>query len=945
MDLSIVIPAYLEEENLRILLPRLLDVLPRLGASFEVLIIDTCPPKDKTSEVCAQWKVTHIPREGGAFYGDAVRTGIRYSSGDWVLFMDADGSHTPEFLPSLWAYRHDYHVVIASRYTEGGETENPRYLIWMSLVLNVAYSWVLGLKCKDVSNSFKLYRGKDLRDLTLHCKNFDIVEEILVKIGGSTTKLRIKEVPFVFKKRMFGNTKRNLFAFILSFYVTLARLFWARILNRLHARWKFNLTFKLRNGSMKYPGMNLETDRFSSEVFLKSFYGFLIGACIVTIIGFCMAAFLPADPTPLKTEVIRLFIHGAAFVAPEPTEKMIFLTSTFISLLFFFFWHLRLGLAFSQRRFSWATNAFVFFMFLSIVILSASQIIRRVFGGQSVTSFLTLGSLVLGWVLFKPHQEFLFKVVNGRSFRRAVLIVGILLASYITLTWKWFGLSTVNESGIFSFHFSAAFYGVTQSVAGKVPLVDFTSLYGYFGELLAPWFREIGFSVSSFTATMAILQVISLAAVFWFSYQVIVDGWLYLALVPSLLMVAQNWLVVTNELDPYFQYWPVRFLFPALSLPLYYFWQKRGHWSIWCLVSFLSGVSLLWNLDTGVTVTGTFLAIAFFEELVHAKNTPFWIQRVTRFALRAGSLIALVAMVIFLFLLQIRLRSGGWPDPWEFVRFQRVFYSAGYYMLPLPLTLHPWMVLVCLYLMGLSTSIVAAVQADQLTGEWATKVRHKAGQVFFLTILGIGIFPYYQGRSHDYVFTAVLWPAVTLFFLLVSLLVRMCRVNPANPCMSRLKWLPLILCSWVGFSSAFSLGILTPKLWKVSETFRSTVSTDIVDNSRFISNEMKGEKECAILSRLQAVYFAESKLASSLSGPGVDEGQLILKSDLDAINKQLSLALPEHLFIESYWLPSSVDSPFQEGLRGLNDHYKLVGSSPNGKIHHYLSRAPSSLTE
>jgi dolichol-phosphate mannosyltransferase len=45
--------------------------------------------------------------------------------------------------------------------------------------VNVVFRSVLGLKCADVSNSFRLYRGDELRGLQLECDNFDIVEEIL----------------------------------------------------------------------------------------------------------------------------------------------------------------------------------------------------------------------------------------------------------------------------------------------------------------------------------------------------------------------------------------------------------------------------------------------------------------------------------------------------------------------------------------------------------------------------------------------------------------------------------------------------------------------------------------------------------------------------------------------------------------------------------------------
>lgn len=224
LDLSVVLPAYLEEENLRVLLPRLLRTLEGMKVSFEVVIVDTKQPMDHTEKVCRENGVRYVRRRGCNSFGSAVRTGIEEVKGRSVLFMDADGSHTPEFIPQLWSRSGEADVVIASRYVEGGVTENTKALILMSLMLNWTYSLVLGLKCRDVSNSFKIYRAEQLKELELSCENFDIVEEILFKLRKLNKGFKIIEIPFTFKKRMFGETKRNLFAFILTYLVTIVKL-------------------------------------------------------------------------------------------------------------------------------------------------------------------------------------------------------------------------------------------------------------------------------------------------------------------------------------------------------------------------------------------------------------------------------------------------------------------------------------------------------------------------------------------------------------------------------------------------------------------------------------------------------------------------------------------------------------------------------------------------
>jgi len=222
IKISVVLPAYREAENLRIILPRLKAQMDRNGAPYEILVVDARQALDRTQEVCLQNSVTHLKRENADAYGDAVRTGIAYAAGEYILFMDADGSHSPEFIPRLCEFKEERDVVIASRYVAGGSTENNFVLILMSLTVNFLYSIVLGLHCRDVSSSFKLYRAQPLKRLRLSCDNFDIIEEMLFKLKQSGSS--IKEIPFAFKQRMFGKTKRNLFLFALSFLFTLTKL-------------------------------------------------------------------------------------------------------------------------------------------------------------------------------------------------------------------------------------------------------------------------------------------------------------------------------------------------------------------------------------------------------------------------------------------------------------------------------------------------------------------------------------------------------------------------------------------------------------------------------------------------------------------------------------------------------------------------------------------------
>lgn len=224
LELSIVLPAYEEEGSLREMLPALQNCAGSLTPLHEIVVVDTMEPRDATPNLCAKLGVRYCARRGGDRYGDAVRTGFSEARGKWILMMDADGSHNPTVIPRLWEHRQSSDLVIASRYVLGGKTENPAILILMSQTVNVIFRLVLNLNCYDVSNSCRLYRAADVKALDLECSNFDIVEEILVKLGAMHPGLRIKEVPFTFEKRKAGKTKRRLVIFILGYVGTLFRL-------------------------------------------------------------------------------------------------------------------------------------------------------------------------------------------------------------------------------------------------------------------------------------------------------------------------------------------------------------------------------------------------------------------------------------------------------------------------------------------------------------------------------------------------------------------------------------------------------------------------------------------------------------------------------------------------------------------------------------------------
>ena len=224
LELSITIAAYREAENLAEMLPSIKAAAAALTPNFEVLVVDTQEPMDNTAAICADNGVRHVHRRGGNSYGDAVRTIITDARGKYLLNLDADGSHSPSYFASMWAKREQSDIVIGSRYAPGGHTDNPLILIWMSHVVNLTFRLAFSIHAKDVTNSFRLYRRELLEPLHLQSNDFDVLEEILIKVSVRRPPARISEVPVTFSRRKAGESKRKLVQFAFGYLTTLKRL-------------------------------------------------------------------------------------------------------------------------------------------------------------------------------------------------------------------------------------------------------------------------------------------------------------------------------------------------------------------------------------------------------------------------------------------------------------------------------------------------------------------------------------------------------------------------------------------------------------------------------------------------------------------------------------------------------------------------------------------------
>jgi dolichol-phosphate mannosyltransferase len=219
-SLGIVIPAWNECPNLELLLPELTAVATRLQIRADLIVVDG-GSEDGTCDAAARCGA-RVVRQKERGYGGALIAGFGACQAPFIITMDADLSHPTEFVEELWNHRNEADVLIASRYVRGGRADMTLSRRILSHILNRTFGWVLGLRLRDLSSGFRLYRLESLAPVHLHARDFDVLEEILIKayLNGST----IREVAFHYKPRGSGRSHARLLKFGWAYLKTLTRM-------------------------------------------------------------------------------------------------------------------------------------------------------------------------------------------------------------------------------------------------------------------------------------------------------------------------------------------------------------------------------------------------------------------------------------------------------------------------------------------------------------------------------------------------------------------------------------------------------------------------------------------------------------------------------------------------------------------------------------------------
>lgn len=155
-NLSIILPAKNEAKSLEYILTKLVQRYP----DAEIIVVNDAS-EDNTSEICAKCGVIEVEHPVSMGNGAAIKSGSRRSTGDILVFMDADGQHDPADIEKLLKQLDDGYAMCVGARDYSGQASIARW--FANTIYNKLSSWITGHKIKDLTSGFRAARADKFR--------------------------------------------------------------------------------------------------------------------------------------------------------------------------------------------------------------------------------------------------------------------------------------------------------------------------------------------------------------------------------------------------------------------------------------------------------------------------------------------------------------------------------------------------------------------------------------------------------------------------------------------------------------------------------------------------------------------------------------------------------------------------------------------------------------
>lgn len=235
LELSVVIPAYNEEQNLP---PTIHDLQQALGGAqipYEIIIVND-NSRDGTAAVIRDLmahdpNIRTVNRTAPGGFGRAIRTGLEAVQGDVVVICMADSSDHPcDVIAYYRKICEGYDCVYGSRFIKGSKViEYPRGKLIVNRIVNKCMQWMFRCPFNDLTNAFKAYRTHVIRESgPFRSCHFNITIEMA--LSALVRKYNIVQIPISWTGRTWGSSNLRLREMGRRYLATLLRVYAEKLL-------------------------------------------------------------------------------------------------------------------------------------------------------------------------------------------------------------------------------------------------------------------------------------------------------------------------------------------------------------------------------------------------------------------------------------------------------------------------------------------------------------------------------------------------------------------------------------------------------------------------------------------------------------------------------------------------------------------------------------------
>lgn len=224
-SISIVIPAYNEEENVRLVLRDSIKKLPKYFKDWEIILVDD-GSHDKTARIAKQVaekhnEVTVLQMDKNVGFSRAMLAGIKKSTKEFVAYMPADGQFLVDDMRHCFEVLDDADLILGYR---GGRTDYATKRIFFSYGYLLLLLMLFDVKYMDVG-WVNIWRTNAVKRVRLEALGgIFILTEILVKFRKKG--LRIVEAPSYYHPRISGEVKNAKWNVVFATFSNAFKLWW-----------------------------------------------------------------------------------------------------------------------------------------------------------------------------------------------------------------------------------------------------------------------------------------------------------------------------------------------------------------------------------------------------------------------------------------------------------------------------------------------------------------------------------------------------------------------------------------------------------------------------------------------------------------------------------------------------------------------------------------------